>query len=379
MLIITEGGRSTRLSRQSFQDEAALQRYISAHPEAIPLSEADDQPRLHVLGREFPTSSGRIDILGTDSDGHAYLIETKLYKNPDKRLVLAQVLDYGAALWAAAPAVDSVLDSLRQDAVKRGTPEPLAALAAFLGTEESGATEHLDKFCSSLAEGRFTALILMDRLEDRLRDLIRFMNENSRFLVLAVELDYYRHGDTELVYPRLFGTETRRPVAAGRKGRREQDPEVFMDQFAASFGAPAADAWRSLEAAVRARSIPGVGIGHRPMGAPYISLTGTAVGEIRLLVLSDQGEIRDYLHTANVEADPGARSARQKFRERLVESVPGAMIGGSAGRAYVPLISAAQHREAVISAITDLAREIPPAQVQGSAGQAQSSGQTKIQ
>jgi hypothetical protein len=55
--------------------------------------------RLLILAREFPTVSGPIDALGIDQDGNIYVIETKLAKNPDKRYVLAQVLDYGAALW----------------------------------------------------------------------------------------------------------------------------------------------------------------------------------------------------------------------------------------------------------------------------------------
>jgi hypothetical protein len=49
--------------------------------------------------RAFPTNSGPIDALGINKDGEIYIIETKLYKNPDKRLVVAQVLDYGASLW----------------------------------------------------------------------------------------------------------------------------------------------------------------------------------------------------------------------------------------------------------------------------------------
>jgi RecB family endonuclease NucS len=52
------------------------------------------------LAREFSTKSGPIDALGVDKDGELYLIETKFYKNPDKRTVVAQVLDYGASLWS---------------------------------------------------------------------------------------------------------------------------------------------------------------------------------------------------------------------------------------------------------------------------------------
>jgi hypothetical protein len=53
----------------------------------------------------------------------------------------------------------------------------------------------------------------MDHLPERLRDLILFMNEISAFRLLAVELEYYRHGSIEVGYPKLFGTEAR---GAGR-------------------------------------------------------------------------------------------------------------------------------------------------------------------
>lgn len=77
-----------------------MQNYIQENPEALPVYEIREDIRLFIIAREFPTKSGPIDALGIDKDGEVYIIETKLYKNPDKRLVVAQVLDYGAAVWA---------------------------------------------------------------------------------------------------------------------------------------------------------------------------------------------------------------------------------------------------------------------------------------
>jgi len=91
-LIISRQGTTIRIEKQPFKNEAALQQYIYDCPEAIPLDEVSTGAKLFVLGRESPTKSGPIDVLGTDQSGHPYIIETKLYKNSDKRLVLAQVL-----------------------------------------------------------------------------------------------------------------------------------------------------------------------------------------------------------------------------------------------------------------------------------------------
>ena len=52
-----------------------------------------------MVAREFSTESGPIDALAIDKDGDIYVVETKLHKNPDKRTVVAQALDYGASLW----------------------------------------------------------------------------------------------------------------------------------------------------------------------------------------------------------------------------------------------------------------------------------------
>ncbi|MFN0181731.1 MAG: hypothetical protein ACKVZ0_23225 [Gemmatimonadales bacterium] len=214
MLIVARGGKSVRIEKQTFQDEDALQRFIQQNPEVIPLDDLGEDSPLHVLGREFPTANGPIDVLATDLSGNTYIIETKLFKNPDKRQVLAQVLDYGAALWAAEPSVEDLLEGLRRDANHRQAPDPLVRLTEFLDGDAEAVSSHLERLVQALAEGRFTAIVLMDRLDDRLRSLIHFVHENSRFQLLAVELDYYRHEGTEIVAPRLYGTETKR-----RKGR----------------------------------------------------------------------------------------------------------------------------------------------------------------
>jgi hypothetical protein len=84
----------------------------------------------------------------------------------------------------------ATVDRLRADALRRNAPDPLSALAAYLDADEQTANAHIERVCDALAAGRFTAIILMDHLSERLRDLILFMNENSAFRLLAVELEY---------------------------------------------------------------------------------------------------------------------------------------------------------------------------------------------
>lgn len=234
MLIISQHGRSARLDPRAFDNERALQRFIAEVPDAIPLDVLGVDGKLHILGRELQTTSGPLDALGTDGEGGAYLIEVKLYRNPDKRLVLAQVLDYGAALWAQAPSAADILGLLKASATRTGLEAPETRLAAFLDGDDEAVYEHLERVSSALSEGKFTAIVLMDRLTDQLRDLIKFMNENSRFRLLAVELDYYQHDSIEIVTPRLFGAETRRAVDSGTGTRGSWSEDAYFERLRAS-------------------------------------------------------------------------------------------------------------------------------------------------
>lgn len=98
IIISQDHKNAQKVEKSEFNQEDFLQEYIYNNPESLPLYEIDENTRLLIISREFPTTSGPIDAIGFDADGEIYIIETKLYKNPDKRKVVAQILDYGAAL-----------------------------------------------------------------------------------------------------------------------------------------------------------------------------------------------------------------------------------------------------------------------------------------
>ena len=203
-IIISKNGKNaTRLDPSDFQLEDRLQEYIYNNPEAVPLYEISEEIRLLVLVREFPTASGPIDALGVDQSGQIYLIETKLYRNSDKRLVVAQVLDYGASLWRHS--IDfrefvTNLDIRCRQAFGMSLEEKLQE---FFTLDPVRAEALLTNVRINLNSGTFKFVVLMDRLHDRLRDLIVYMNSNSNFDIYAVELEYYRHSEFEIIIPRL--------------------------------------------------------------------------------------------------------------------------------------------------------------------------------
>ena len=229
-LIISKNGKDAqRLNQTSFDKEDYLQQYIYDNPDAVPVYEIDEDIRLLILAREFGTASGPIDALGVDQHGDIYLIETKLYKNADKRTVVAQVLDYGASLWRSSIDFNDFTLQLDKHVAKQFGPNTtlIEKLQEFFDLDSEGTGTLLDSMKANLASGTFRFVVLMDSLERRLKDLILFMNRNSQFDVYAVELEYYKYQDYELIIPRLYGGEVKKEVT----GTRTSAQAITIDEF----------------------------------------------------------------------------------------------------------------------------------------------------
>jgi hypothetical protein len=227
IILARDGSPARRIDRTVIERESDLQKYLLERPDTIPLDEFKPNIELLVLAREFPTPSGPIDLLAADADGDVYIIETKLYKNLDKRIVLAQALDYGAAMWRAyggSGAFISRLDGLFANRDEKSLAERVEARYGLTGSEY---TDFIERLSQSVTDGRIRFVILMDRLDERLKDLIAFVNVNSKFAVLGVGLDFYEDGDLKVLIPTLHGAE------AAKQPQRSEGAKPFSD--AASF------------------------------------------------------------------------------------------------------------------------------------------------
>jgi predicted transport protein len=210
-IIVSKSGKNAqKIETSKFPNEDYLQKYITENPESIPLNEIKDNTKLLIIAREFGTNSGPIDALGIDQDGEIYIIETKLYKNPDKRKVVAQVLDYGASLWKNSVDYESFVTSLEKiSQTSFGVPLN-QRLTEFFGLDDDGIGKIHDTINHNLREGVIKFVVLMDRLSSELKDLITFVNQNSKFDIYAVELEYYKHDENEIMIPKLYGSEVRK-------------------------------------------------------------------------------------------------------------------------------------------------------------------------
>lgn len=233
IIITRHGKQATKLSESSFAYENDLQNFIYENPDTVPLYDIDDDIRLLILAREVPTKSGSIDAVGMDGGGEVYIIETKLYKNPDKRLVVAQVLDYGASISENFNDEMEFMRIIEAKATSHFNISLNEKISSFFGLSSDDAVTLIDRFRENLSGGRFRFVVLMDHIEKRLRDLISFLNRNSNFDVFGVELEFYKYDDFEITIPKLIGAEIKKEVTSSSgSSRRKWDEISFFKELA---------------------------------------------------------------------------------------------------------------------------------------------------
>lgn len=212
-----------------FEEEDRLQEYIHENPESIPLYEVKEDINLLILAREFRTNSGRIDALAVDADGGLYIIETKLYENHDKRTVIAQALDYGAGLWKHSGDFGGFRAQLDQHAKDTWGCSVSEKLQNYFDLNDEGLNNLMKTIEGNLDDGILKFVVLMDSLDERLKDLVLYVNQNSQFDVYAVEMKHYQHEEYEIMLPNIFGTEVKKNVGgSGSSNRKSWNEEKFF-------------------------------------------------------------------------------------------------------------------------------------------------------
>ena len=198
-IMISRLGDRPQSIPKAYLDEVDLKDYIVRVPESI-IHEIKEGVKLVIAAREFQTYSGPIDLIGFDNKGNIYLIETKLYKNSDKRRVLAQVLDYASAIKIDYQNFDKFQDELEKKLGK--------SLEEFLkksfDLDETELKKTIGKIKMNLSSGEFVIVIVMDELDNRLKEQVSALNEKAKSDICLLELPYYKFNDYEITIPRIF-------------------------------------------------------------------------------------------------------------------------------------------------------------------------------
>ncbi|MCY2986947.1 MAG: hypothetical protein NTY19_03655 [Planctomycetota bacterium] len=167
---ITDRGRTlTRITSSpgDAKNEGWLQELLFGHPELLPIDEFDDSfaPPI-AIGREVQTRRGPLDNLYVSPAGGLTIVETKLWKNPEKhRTVVAQIIDYAKELatWSYDDLCEAVLASSR----RRGEVEAPALedkIRPALDDRAIPLADFQDSVVTNLDEGNFLLLIVGDRI-----------------------------------------------------------------------------------------------------------------------------------------------------------------------------------------------------------------------
>lgn len=233
IIITKDGKKAKKINESNFVNEDNLQSFIYENPDSVPLYDIDEDIRLLILAREVPTNSGPVDAIGIDETGEIYVIETKLYKNPDKRLVVAQVLDYGASI---SENTDNGLDffkAIENKVFSHFEMSIIDKVSDFYGISNEESAEIIESLKENLSNGKLRFVVLMNHIEKRLKDLITFLNRNSRFDIYGVELEFYKYDDFEITIPKLFGSEIKKEVSSksGISSRKTWDESSFFEEL----------------------------------------------------------------------------------------------------------------------------------------------------
>lgn len=231
IIISQDGKKAQKVDKSEFEKEGYLQNYIHENPESIPVYEIEEDKRLLVVAREFSTESGPIDALAIDKDGDIYVVETKLYKNPDKRTVVAQALDYGASLWRHSN-FDEFMAKINNEINNKFKISFEEKAKNFFGIDDEQIALAIDSIKRNLQNGNIKFVILMDSVEDRLKDLIVYVNQNSQFDIYAVQMEYYKFEKYEIMIPKLFGVEVKKSMTSNPAGspRGKYDKKSFFEE-----------------------------------------------------------------------------------------------------------------------------------------------------
>ena len=166
-IIVIKNGVATRVSASEFLLEDDMQAQIATNPRVLPLHDIRDGAELAAVVREVPVATGYIDLLGFDGDGEVYVIETKLARNPDRRTVVAQALDYGAALWTAYADPATFFATIDERLARAEVPRLLEALRNAHAGDEAAGVRTMERIGENIAKGAFRFVIPMDRIGRR--------------------------------------------------------------------------------------------------------------------------------------------------------------------------------------------------------------------
>ena len=181
---------------------------IHENPQLYPIENPlNNDLKIISLGREINTGVGKIDILLLTSDAELIIVETKLWRNPEKsRTVLAQIVDYAKELskWEYED-FDSAIKVAQRD--KKSLR--VISLEEIIQQEFSNQniTDFKDRFVENVKRGILNLSIIGDKISANLLLLSETIQGSPglNFNLNLIEMKLYLHEKEIIVIPDIIG------------------------------------------------------------------------------------------------------------------------------------------------------------------------------
>lgn len=215
VLIRGTDGRDSLVQEAELMAEKDLHDILTAHPELLP---ADDLEigQIIVVGRDSGLESGYPDLVLIDTYGQICLVEVKKEGNPDTRRVIAQLLDYAAALWqmSGEDFEHTVLHPYLRATGRQAASLPDIAgyvagnlrdtLSEVDGEDEDNPPSIADlpaNLEQTLTNGRFRLIVVAPSIPPGVEKVIEYLNAQGH-LIYGLEVSFFG-GAAECFVPNL--------------------------------------------------------------------------------------------------------------------------------------------------------------------------------
>jgi hypothetical protein len=185
---------------------------------------------LVTLATELDVGHGPIDLLAADAKGRLVIVEFKKgTENPDVRKVVAQVLDYGSALWRTS--YEQLEERCRhcEPGFEDALVDHVANQLNVIGDGGFDPSVFRKGVETSLDSGNFVFLYVGRDLDSRTKRIMTYLAEGPRMTFFAVEVDYFHDGDpnSAVLVPRTAFVPSWVGAADGRTSR----PSLSFDEL----------------------------------------------------------------------------------------------------------------------------------------------------
>jgi hypothetical protein len=178
-----------------YDNEKELEDVLCKNPALLQL---DCDAELHLLSKQVSFGDTKADILFLDKNKNVVIVEVKLADNPQvRRKVVGQILDYASRF------VD-----LSSHELNELTKEKLQKIIKDKFCDNEGVETIIE---SRLRRGIIKLIVAVDKENERLRKIIRFLCQHSDLDIALVEISKYLHDD-KVVYVSKVIEKSHKPL-----------------------------------------------------------------------------------------------------------------------------------------------------------------------